>query len=219
MLGAVAAASASAEACTKKAGSTHVALCIEGQKNEEHVKVNLTQAAPTATLVLPKAWPPMEWVCSKVSVEAGEFASITKGSGGKTIQLTFKPTWSGCTTQYSGTNKRCVMPAKETFHEQPGVFANSAGKVVVESEELLRFVLENRSQTELCQSIRGAHHVGGAYQCKLQEPEVEASQHELICESQGNETLIEEKPVAIKYAVKVELGSPYEKKKFSTYEY
>lgn len=220
MLGAVTAAAASAEACTKKAGSTHVALCIEGQKHEEVKDVNVKQASTTATLKLPTAWPPMEWVCSKVhvGVETGEFSSIAV-AGGKTVQLTFKPTWSGCTTKYGGTNKKCVMPEEREFLQQAGLFANSQGKLAMSSADFVEFFLENRSETELCQTIRGWHHVGGAYECKLQEPEVEASQHELICESQGNETRIEEKPVTIKYAVNVSLGFPNEAKKFSIYEY
>jgi hypothetical protein len=219
MLGAVTAASASAEACTKKAGSS-VALCIEGQKNEESVRANLTQASTSATLELPRAWPHMEWVCSKVSVEHAEFSSTGNGSGGKSIGLTFTPTWSGCTTKYSESNKKCVMPEEQQFYSQPGIIATSAGKDVIDSADLVEFILENRSPTELCQTIRGYHHVGGVYECTLQEPEVEASQHELICESTGgNETRtrLEEKPVWLKYALNVELG--YEGKKFSIYGY
>jgi hypothetical protein len=219
MLGAVTAASASAEACTKKAGSTHVALCIEGQKFEAMNHVNVKQASTTATLTLPESWPPMEWVCTKVQVglESGEFISVAKESGGNTLQLKFEPTWSGCTTKYSGVNMKCAMPREQRFSSQPGTFANSAGKVTMKSVDFVEFFVTNKSETEICQTIRGLHHVGGAYECKFQQPEVEASQHELICESHGSETRIEEKPVTIKYAVNVELN--FEKKKFSVYEY
>ncbi len=220
VLGAVTTASASAEACTKKAGSS-VALCIEGQKTEGSL-ASLAQASTSATLKLPGAWPTMEWVCSKVSVaRGGEFIPAKTKSGEETIGLDFTPTWSGCTTK-AGPNVKCVMPTEDKFLQQPGIFEKGAGKDVVESIDLVEFYLENKSPTEICQTIRGYHHVAGHYECKFQEPEVEATAHELICESGGNEsgTRIEEKPVSLKYALKVEFrGYANEGKKFSVYEY
>ncbi len=221
LLGAIGSASASAEACVKKAGSKHVALCIEGQNNQETVPLEIKQASNTGTLKLPTAWPSMEWVCNTIHVnsEQGQFGSAAV-EGGKTVTMAFRPRWSECTTKYgAGVSKRCVMPREREFFEQPGQFTDSAGQLKVASGDLLEFSLESRSETEPCQSIRGRHNVGGAYECNLQQPELESAQHELTCESQGTETRMEEKPVWLKYAVKIELGGHKYGQKFSIYEY
>jgi hypothetical protein len=214
LLGSVASASASAEACTKKAGSKKFTLCVEGQKSEAEVETTTKLSSPTAIFEM-KEWkegsnPPMASSCTSLKA--------SPKLGGTTAQFSFghiEP--QNCTLQ---NFKKCTSISQAPMNETVGEFGANAEQIHVKQvaggRELLPFFL---SGSECPHNFLGTKSFTGKYECKLKEAEVESIQHELHCESQGRETLISnETPASIRYSQTLKLDFPNEGKKFSIYE-
>jgi hypothetical protein len=218
LLGSVASASASAEACTKKAGSKNFALCVEGQRYEAQAKITSTLASPTAIFEM-KEWkegssPPMALVCTTLK------SSPTLG--GATAKFSFGHTEEeNCALQNS---KKCTSYSETPMLETVGEFGANAEQIHVKQvtgeRDLMQFFLENAGKTSECpHNFLGTKFFTGQYECKLKEAEIESIQHELNCESQGRETRISNETAAsIRYSQTLKLGGLLLNKKFSIYE-
>jgi hypothetical protein len=218
LLGAVASASASAEACTKKAGSKKFTLCVEGQKYEGTEELWLKQTSPTAVFELPEEWketgkPPMAEVCTALGGPTGHVE-------GATAQLSFKPQPEECALQNS---VKCQSFFVGGMREEVGSFGTGPEQVLVAPKvgtEIATLETENAPGKECNRFFTTPlqRPFKGKYECKLKEAEVETVLHELRCESQGRETLFAERPAHIRYTQTVELNGKNFRKKFSIYE-
>lgn len=227
MLGAIGSASASAAACTTKAGSGNFQLCINGASLTEKATVPISGRNTTALTVNLNSWAHETGIeCSTMHDPGSGETSYFTDNPASAITLRSTPGLSGC--QLTGSKvvtKKCRINTASTFVSQvghlsaPGTFhmAPEAGSEIFEWE------LKNASELEKCVIGTGGHYIDGRYGCTLKEPTVEAVEHELQCATvEPKETYIgpagENYPTPLSYKEMVSLSGTYAGKKFSIYE-
>lgn len=200
-LGAVASASASAEACHSQPGSKKLALCVEGQlKSSEAFTSHLVSGSQTSLNYLTEEWniSPCEVVTG-----AGSLQPLPKQT-----QFTFK----NCQVVERPSCKVSKMTTGEL--EGTSVLTPESIRFSV-SGGAPNFINPFKFEGSSCSRNGTVREATGTQTCTLKHVESEAASHELLCEPAGSNLLEFRKPVQLTLHEVLELSS---KKPFSIIE-
>jgi hypothetical protein len=219
----VGAASASAEeaACTKKPGSKVYNLCIEGHWASNNSKVEIVTSLKSTNVVLElNRQVPLTMTCKKLNApgefRVGQVGSVSTKLKGYTLDL-----------QECGLNvSYCQVNGAESFREATGSFTTNPAELAVKNEGSghIFWETEFKNGTEGSCPWLGKKQLTGVYRCKLENPEVNSMEHELVCDTPEHSLefglhFFEGPTAFLAYSQMVTLGGPNKGKKFSVYEY
>jgi hypothetical protein len=224
-LSAVASASASAEACTKKAGSKNYFVCIAGAKLGSPT---VRASAPfgghlrlgTTARVSIDYTSPIRVTCSAVSAENG----LAQSGGGSTAQLAgFALAFSGCKVKLE-EGESGELCHTEGFRWGGGTGLTGSFGPSAETITLTTGTHYLGALTLLGSScylaVQGEYPFKGKAECTLKEAEVEAIKKTIVCTEEKTEAGIETRNLhaGLKLEEEVELTEAHKGQKFSVVE-
>ncbi len=208
-LSAVASASASAEACQKKAGSKNWTLCVEGQKQTGKSSIAASIETGTSARLTVAIGEGLEIVCTKADGTAGTLGSKVSGL---TIAL------SNCEVVSYSAQCKVKTPLETTKLE--GVFGPGVENLSLAAEAgsvIFNFKLENQGKGK-CPFATSIISITGSQGCTFKAAETEAATHELTCTAGQSKLLDGEKAASFSLEEGIELAGTLKGKKFSVIE-
>jgi hypothetical protein len=210
-LSGIGAASASAEACHKKAGSKKWTLCIEGTKTAS-AKFTLALKAGTKAYFGPAPGDAEAVTCTQGG-GTGAFAKNTEGAYVSTFEIDFK----GCEVTGKDAEQGCKLSRSEIPWGSSLVessFGPASENVTFTSSDFGEFDVTGTGCTD-----SGIERMYGDQHCTVSEVEVEKTTHTVVCTQEksnihgsGGHSL----PVG--FEENVELSAPATKKPYSIIE-
>jgi hypothetical protein len=211
-LSAVASASASAQACTKKAGSKSWALCVEGEKmvSSESFKAQI-KTATNVRIATTYAGLQIEILCQAAS-GTGEF-----GPSVHALQVTF----SSCKVAGS-LGKKCEVPSSLEVKPLTGTYGPGIENVLLAPTTPPEWTgwMFKSVPGQTCPATLTAHtwKFTGSQECTLKSAEVEAAEHELVCEAKGSKLKFEGAAFELSFEDGIELSGAHKLQKYSLIE-
>jgi hypothetical protein len=210
-LSVVQAASASAEACHKKAGSKKWSLCVEGTKTA-NAKFTLTLKTGTKANFGPRPGDAEAVTCTQGG-GTGAFAKNAEIAYVSTFEIAFK----GCEITGKDAEQGCRLSRSEIPWGSSSVessFGPASENVRFESSNFGEFDVTGAGCTD-----SGIEQMSGEQRCTVSEAEAEKTIHTVVCTQEssyvhgsGGHSL----PVG--FEENVELSAPVSKKPFSIIE-